>query len=156
MCRKRYVLEAGFSVTIQPRGTYRKTINGREVTFLVYSWRSTDAKVCRADYVETVTGLGSLFFEGSGRLIVSFTVDNNGFAVGYVPKSEARPYEIEETLALWLQGKLFEFYRVVVSPVVGALTDYGKDLWTAVKVLWGACVVILVVFAVREVREWLK
>lgn len=141
---------------IQPRGTYRKTINGREVTFLVYDWRSSDVATCKGDFRETVTGLGSLFFEGAGRVIVSATLDNKGFAVGYIPKSEAYSYEKGITLLAWMQGKLDSFERVVLSPVVDALTDYGSDLWTAAKLVWGACLLILGLMAAREVREWLK
>jgi hypothetical protein len=140
-----------------PRGTYKKTdAKGRVVTFLVYSWRSTDVTTCQKDFQETLMGLGGNYFEGSGRAIVSLTSDNNGFAVGYVTKDIATEAEKVKTLDMWLAARLTDFKRNVVTPVVDALTDFGSDLLTTAKVIVGLCIVVLVVMAAREIREVMK
>jgi len=142
---------------LMPRGTYKKKdLRGREVIFLVYSWRSTDVSVCQTDFKETLMGLGGNYFTGSGRAIVSMTSDDKGFAVGYVTKDVATEAEKVKTLDMWLAARLADFRRNVVTPVVDALTDFGSDLLTTAKVIVGLCIVVLVVMAAREIREVMK
>jgi len=119
-------------------------ISFRDVTYLYYSWRSTDYDQAKQDLNDTVNSTcAAMIGSAASKICVDVQTGDDGFYIAYCLFSDATATEIAYTLSKWLSDAITNFNSTVTEPVVSTVQDFGKDAWSVAKILMWACIIIL-------------